>query len=255
VGWLADSETDGTEPRGPALLYGVRDEAGHCNCQFEAWLAAQSDEGQRVIGVGGEATRFLGFGRGPVRFGPRLTLGLEHRRRDPDAGLAGFLGVGLEVGTWIGRRALVAVSFDREIGFPADSRNQLQVLFRLARPYGRRPARQYSSPSIRALPRNWRQREVGRDQEHAEDPRGEADPQARGLDDRADVEKGRVQPWRIAAVLDADEAALLHDEDPVDVSGRRRHVERPPGKSRGNGHSLQGGVGDRVDPRTVGPGD
>lgn len=139
VGWLADSETDGTEPRGPALLYGVRDEGGHCNCQFEAWLAAQSDEGQRVIGIGGEATRFLGFGRGPVRFGPRLTLGLEHRRRDPDAGLAGFLGIGLEAGTWIGRRALVAVTFDREIGFPADSRNQFQVLIRLAGPYGRPP--------------------------------------------------------------------------------------------------------------------
>jgi len=133
---VAEDDADGVTLRGLILGYGVRDQSGECNCGLGAWLAVQSGHGQRVIGVGGEYVRLL-LGTQRVPFAGRASLGVEDRRHNPHSGLVGFVGLGFELGFWPWKSIQFAITFDRDFGFPAYTRNVVGVVFRLATPYAR----------------------------------------------------------------------------------------------------------------------
>ncbi len=134
VARVGEDDADGVDLRGLNLGYGVRDQSGECNCGLGAWLAVQSGHGQRVIGLGGEYIRLL-LGTQRVPFAGRASLGVEDRRRDPQSGLVGVVGLGFELGYWPWKSTHFAITFDRDFGFPAYTRNVVGVFFRLARPY------------------------------------------------------------------------------------------------------------------------
>src|SRR6185295_2921670 len=69
---------------------------------------------------------------GPIRLTPQFRLGGEYRSDPPDDGLAGLAGIGFEVGFWLGRSLQVAVSWDRDFGFPSGTRNLSEVAIRWA---------------------------------------------------------------------------------------------------------------------------
>lgn len=98
-----------------------------------AWLSARRGEEQRVVAAGVTAGMFMTY-IGPFRVYPHLKIGIEHRRRSPDEGLAGLGGVGLEAALWIGRHWQIAASADRNFGFPSGTRNQVGIELRWGRP-------------------------------------------------------------------------------------------------------------------------
>lgn len=61
---------------------------------------------------------------------PRIGLGLEYRGSPPQAGVGGVFSVGVEVATWIKKRAQVAFFVDRTFGFPSGTRNQFGFAIR-----------------------------------------------------------------------------------------------------------------------------
>ena len=136
IGRITEDDADGGTLRGGDFSYGVRDQSGECNCSVGAWISAQSGDGQRVVGVGGEFTRqLLGTQRFP--FSGRTSVGLEQRRLDPHSGKAGILGLGFELGFWPARSVQFAVTLDRKFGPSSYTRNELGFAFRWARPYKR----------------------------------------------------------------------------------------------------------------------
>jgi hypothetical protein len=85
------------------------------------WGAFQQGENQKVTSAGAEFA--LGPPFGPFRVMPRFRLGFEHRAEPPDDGFAGLAGIGIELNLWLGRHLQVAVSTDRDFGFPSGTRN------------------------------------------------------------------------------------------------------------------------------------
>jgi hypothetical protein len=93
------------------------------------WLSARRGDEQRVIGAGVTAGYFMTY-VGPFRIYPHAKIGLEHRRRAPHDGFGGLAGVGVEVAFWAGEHWQIAVTADRNFGFPSGTRNQVGIALR-----------------------------------------------------------------------------------------------------------------------------
>jgi hypothetical protein len=94
------------------------------------WGAFQQGEDQQVASAGTELA--LGVPFGPFRLMPRFRLGFEHRARPPDDGFAALAGIGIELNLWLGQRFQVAVSVDRDFGFPSGTRELTGIALRWA---------------------------------------------------------------------------------------------------------------------------
>ena len=95
------------------------------------YLGKKEGREQDVIDLGVELS-LMNIAAGPVRFGPRFRLGLEHRDSEPHRGTGGVGAVGFQIAVWLGRRIQIAVLWDREFGFESGTRNQLAFSFRFA---------------------------------------------------------------------------------------------------------------------------
>jgi len=133
LAYVEEEEPDGTRLQGVSLLWSNWDETVDFNGGLGWYLSWQEGGQQTIWGGGFEATWLPWVPQAPVRFGPRLRLGLEHRRSAPDDGLGGMAAVGLELGVWIGDRFQIVVIADREWPFHADARTQLGISLRYAR--------------------------------------------------------------------------------------------------------------------------
>jgi hypothetical protein len=92
------------------------------------WGAFQKGENQKVTSAGAEVA--VGPPFGPFRLMPRFRLGFEHRAEPPDDGFAALAGIGLELNLWLGRHLQVAVSADRDFGFPSGTRDLVGLALR-----------------------------------------------------------------------------------------------------------------------------
>lgn len=133
LAYVEEDEPDGTRLRGVSLLWSSWDETVDFNGGLGGYLSWQDGGQQTIWGGGFEATWLPWVPQAPVRFGPRLRLGLEHRRIAPDDGLGGLAAAGLELGFWIGDRFQIAVIADREWPFHAAARTQIGISLRYAR--------------------------------------------------------------------------------------------------------------------------
>ena len=88
------------------------------------YLGAKEGKEQQVVDLGMELS-LLNIAAGPVRFGPRIRLGLEHRDSEPHRGIGGVSSVGFQVVVWLGKRFQLGVLADREFGFESGTRDQL----------------------------------------------------------------------------------------------------------------------------------
>ena len=128
-----EDEPGETRLRGVSLLWSGWDETVDFSGGLGWYLDWQNGGQQTIWGGGFEATWLPWVPEAPVRFGPRLRLGLEHRRSLPDEGLSGMAAAGLELGFWIGDHFQLALIADREWPLHTEARTQLGVSLRYAR--------------------------------------------------------------------------------------------------------------------------
>jgi hypothetical protein len=133
LSYVEEDEPDGSDLRGLGLLWSSWDETVTMSGGLGWWLAWQEGEGQTIWDGGFEMTWLPWVPHGPVRFGPRLRIGLQHRSEEPDAGLSGIAAAGLELAVWLGDRFQVAVMADQEWPFEAGDRTQVGFSLRYAR--------------------------------------------------------------------------------------------------------------------------
>jgi len=143
VAWIQEDDPNGERLHGIRLEAGSWDEtADEFKLAGGFWLSGQHGGSQRVFD-GGLNIGWVFCRIGPVRVVlPQVKAGLEHRRRPPHDGFGGVLGVGIDAGIWIARRAELAVVLAREFEFPAGTRNQIAFVFR------------WGSPGLRWWPKN-----------------------------------------------------------------------------------------------------
>ena len=94
------------------------------------WGAYQHGDEQTVSSAGGELA--MGLPLGPFRILPRFRVGFEYRAQAPDDGIAGLAGLGIELSVWLGRHLQLAVSRDRDFGFPSGTRDLSGIALRWA---------------------------------------------------------------------------------------------------------------------------
>jgi len=128
-----EDEPGNTRLRGVSLLWSNWDETVDFNGGLGWYLSWQDGDRQTIWGGGFEMTWLPWVPEAPVRFGPRLRLGLEHRASLPDDGLSGMAAAGLELGFWIGDHLQLALIADREWPFQADARTQFGISLRYSR--------------------------------------------------------------------------------------------------------------------------
>ncbi len=128
IGAAGENDGYGERLQGARLFAGWRI-AGCIDGAAGPWLTYLEGGGQRVIAAGVEERVDL-FAEGPVRIVPRVRIGVEHRRRPPDDGIAGVVAVGVDVATRFRKHVQVGLYFDREIGFPTRDRNQVGIEIR-----------------------------------------------------------------------------------------------------------------------------
>ncbi len=133
LSYVEEDEPDGTRLQGISLLWSSWDETVDFSGGLGWWVAWQDGGRQTIYSGGFEATWLPWVPQAPVRFGPRLRLGLEHRRSDPDDGFGGLAAAGVELAFWIGDSLQIAVIADREWPFRAEDRTQFGVALRFAR--------------------------------------------------------------------------------------------------------------------------
>lgn len=128
-----DDEPGDTRLRGVRLLWSSWDETVDFSGGL-GWYFSWQDGGRQTIWGGGfEMTWLPWVPVAPVRFGPRVRLGLQQRDVPPDDGLGGMAAAGLELGVWIGDHLQVALIADREWPFHAQARTQFGFSLRYAR--------------------------------------------------------------------------------------------------------------------------
>lgn len=124
---------DGPRLRGVRLLWSSWDETVRFSGGIGWYLSWQEGGDQTIWGGGFEMTWLPWVPVAPVRFGPRLRLGLQHRSRPPDEGLEGLAAFGLELGVWIGDGFQLALFVDREWPFHSEALTQVGISLRFAR--------------------------------------------------------------------------------------------------------------------------
>lgn len=134
LAYIEEDEPDhGPTLRGVSLLWSSWDETVDLSGGL-GWYLSWQEGGDRTIWSGGfEMTWLPWVPAAPVRFGPRLRLGLEHRDSAPDEGTAGVAAAGLELAFWMSDSIQLALCGDYEWPFQADSRAQFGVGLRFAR--------------------------------------------------------------------------------------------------------------------------
>ena len=127
-----------SEDPGGDDLNGIRLSWGGCDCSGsdigdmggEIFVQAEYGDTLDVYETGGQL-RWPVFWFHYLDCTPRVTLGIEYRRDDPNQGLGGYGGIGFEVGTWAGNRVKIAACVDREFGFSSGTRNQYGIAVRV----------------------------------------------------------------------------------------------------------------------------
>jgi hypothetical protein len=129
-----DEPDDGPRLHGVSLLWSSWDETVDLSGGLGWYLSWQEGGDQTIWSGGFEMTWLPRVPVAPVRFGPRLRLGLEHRDSAPDEGLGGVAAAGLELAFWMGDSFQLALLGDYEWPFHAGSRVQVGLALRFARP-------------------------------------------------------------------------------------------------------------------------
>lgn len=134
LSYVEEDEPDGgPRLRGVSLLYSSWDETVSFSGGFGWFLSWQDGGGQTIWDGGLEMTWLPWVPKAPVRIGPRLRLGLQHRRSDPDEGFGGLAAAGVELAFWLGDGFQIALLAEHEWPFPADDRTRVGLALRFAR--------------------------------------------------------------------------------------------------------------------------
>ncbi|OLC55930.1 MAG: hypothetical protein AUH92_01185 [Acidobacteria bacterium 13_1_40CM_4_69_4] len=122
---------DGSRLGGVCLAREIFDEA-EADMGGGLWASIETGGGQAVIRTG-FSYRMTLVKAGPMRIALRSALGIENRRRHPDAGLDGQVTGGLDLGFWISETVQMGFFGDRDFGFRSPTRNEVGVVLRIGR--------------------------------------------------------------------------------------------------------------------------